>query len=262
MIQDPLSLSAAFVMGLLGSSHCQGMCGGIMSALSVNSFKQSGQTQSAHGIAVNYGILFGYNAGRILTYVEAGVIVSLLGLWLQQLHADMGFILRIASAILLVLMGFYLTGWWMALTSLETLGSKLWRYIQPLANQLIPVKSVWHAVLLGMLWGWLPCGLVYSVLAWSATASSLYQGAGVMLFFGLGTLPSLLLTGLFAQQVTRFARQKSIRAVSGSLIIVFGLWTLYGALHMTGGEKPMHSVMKDAAAGMQSPHEHERALER
>lgn len=238
MIQEALSLSAAFMLGILGSSHCLGMCGGIMSALSMSYQKEGSRSVLT--------ILLSYNFGRISSYMVAGLIAGLFGLWLQQLHTDVGLILRVISAVLIILMGFYLTGWWMALTALETVGGKVWKLIQPLGNRLMPVKSPAQAFLLGCLWGWLPCGLVYSVLAWAATSADLLTSLGVMLFFGLGTLPAILMTGLFAKQFEAMARKQGIRIFSGLLIIIFGVWTLYGALmHMSGGEHSHHQMNGD-----------------
>lgn len=224
------------MLGLLGSSHCLGMCGGIMSALTMNCQKS--------GARAVFAILLSYNIGRISSYMLAGLMVGLFGLWLQNLHAEIGLILRLVSAVLLILMGFYLTGWWMALTVLETAGGKLWRVIQPLGNRLMPVQSAGQAFLLGCLWGWLPCGLVYSVLAWSASSADLTMSLALMLAFGLGTLPAVMATGLFARQIDAVIKKQSARQVSGLLIIVFGLWTLYGSvLHMAGEEGHQHHQM-------------------
>ena len=235
MIADSLSLSAAFMLGLLGGTHCLGMCGGIMSALTMSCRKR--------GARAVFFILLSYNIGRISSYMLAGLIVGLLGLWLQNLHTDIGLVLRIVSALLLVLMGLYLTGWWMALTVLETAGGKLWKMIQPLGNRLMPVHSVGQAFMLGCLWGWLPCGLVYSMLAWSAASADLTMSMAVMLAFGLGTLPAVMATGVFARQVDVILKQKGTRQLTGLLIIVFGLWTLYGSLmHMTGGDHSHHQL--------------------
>lgn len=235
MISESLSLGAAFMLGILGSTHCLGMCGGIMSALTMGCQKS--------GARAVFFILLSYNVGRISSYMLAGLIVGLLGLWLQNLHTDIGLVLRVVSALLLILMGFYLTGWWMALTVLETAGGKLWKIIQPLGNRLMPVHSAGQAFMLGCLWGWLPCGLVYSVLAWSATSADLMMSIAVMLAFGLGTLPAVMATGVFARQVNVVLRQKSARLVTGLLIIFFGIWTLYGSLmHMTGEDHSHHQM--------------------
>ena len=102
---------------------------------------------------------------------------------------------KLFAAAFMIALGLYLADWWRGLALLEKLGMKLWRHIQPLAQRLFPIDNPPQAFLLGLLWGWLPCGLVYSVVAWSLTAGSALDGAKLMLGFGLGTLPALLIAG-------------------------------------------------------------------
>ncbi len=223
-MNESLSLVAAFLVGLLGSGHCLGMCGGIMATLSLNSQNVSS------GKAKLLLILSSYNTGRISSYIIAGCIVGLLGLWLQELHNTAGLILRLISAILLILMGFYLTGWWRLLARLEQTGEKLWKHIQPFGSRLMPVKSPLQALMLGVIWGWLPCGMVYSVLSLAATSGNIINSMLIMLSFGLGTLPVLMATGFFAQQLQYFTQHSAVRISSGLLIILFGCWALWGSL--------------------------------
>ena len=125
-------------------------------------------------------------------------------------------------------MGLYLAGWWSGLTRIEALGRGLWRHIQPMAQKLLPVTSLPRALLLGALWGWLPCGLVYSTLLWAASQGSPGQAGLLMLAFGLGTWPALLLSGLAAERLGHFLRRRGVRLTGGLLVIAFGLWTLPG----------------------------------
>jgi sulfite exporter TauE/SafE len=129
----------------------------------------------------------------------------------------------------LVLMGLYLAGWWNALSRVERFGGLLWRRIEPLGRGLLPVRSVHQGFALGLLWGWLPCGLVYSALVWTVAAGGALQGASLMFAFGLGTLPNLLLMGVAAAQIQRWVRNPAIRAIAGALVILFGLMLLYDA---------------------------------
>ena len=122
--------------------------------------------------------------------------------------------------------GLYLAGWWSGLTRIESLGRGLWRHIQPMATRLLPVSSLPRALLLGALWGWLPCGLVYSTLIWSASQGSATDSALLMLAFGLGTWPVLLATGLAAERVSALLRKRSVRMAGGLLMTLFGIWTL------------------------------------
>jgi sulfite exporter TauE/SafE len=213
----PLLLSAA-VLGLLGGGHCLGMCGGLMGALTmaIPAEQRSRRLQ----------LLLAYNLGRILSYGCAGLLLGLGGWALANSPAAMA--LRIVAGLLLICMGLYLGGWWSGLTRIEALGRGLWRHIQPLAKRLLPVTSLPRALLLGALWGWLPCGLVYSTLLWAASQGSAIDSALLMLAFGLGTLPVLIASGIAAQRLNQLLRQRSVRMAGGLLVIVFGLWTLPG----------------------------------
>lgn len=213
---EPLSLITALLLGLMGASHCLVMCGGIAAAASSAS---SGKT--------NISFLMLFNLGRILSYTCAGLIVSLLGLWLADSHQIAQQILRSISGVLLILMGFYVARWWMVLTRLESAGKFLWQYLQPITRKLIPIKSRPQALALGLLWGWLPCGLIYSTLAWVAANAQPGMGALTMFCFGLGTLPGILAAGVFARQISGFVQHKNFRQVAGLLLMLYGSWTIF-----------------------------------
>lgn len=213
----PLLISA-LILGLLGGGHCLGMCGGLMGALTLAIPKEQRSRR--------FRLLLAYNVGRILSYASAGLLIGLAG-WAVA-NSPGALALRVVAAVLLITMGLYLAGWWSGLTRIESLGRGLWRYIQPLASRLLPVSSLSRAVLLGALWGWLPCGLVYSTLLWSASQGNAIDSALLMLAFGIGTCPVLLATGLAAQRITALLRQRGVRMAGGVLVIAFGLWTLPG----------------------------------
>ncbi len=213
---------AALLLGLLGSAHCFGMCGGIMGALAM-ALPPSRRTPRTV-----LPLLLAYNSGRLLSYALAGLLLGLAGNVLYQ-HPLLLQGLRVLAALLLIAMGLYLGGWWQGLTYLERAGSRLWRYLQPLANRFLPVRSAGQALLLGTLWGWLPCGLVYSSLLWAAGQGNALHSAGLMLLFGLGTLPALLLTGLAADQLRRWVQNRWTRRLAGVLVMLFGLWSIPGA---------------------------------
>ncbi|AVD82403.1 cytochrome biogenesis protein [Pseudomonas sp. SWI6] len=211
-------LGSALVLGLLGGGHCLGMCGGLMGALTLAiPPEQRGR---------RLRLLMAYNMGRILSYGCAGLLLGLAGWAVASSPAALA--LRVMAALLLITMGLYLAGWWSGLTRIEALGRGLWRHIQPVASRLMPVSSVPRALLLGALWGWLPCGLVYSTLLWSASQGNAGYSAALMLAFGVGTWPVLLATGLAAERVNGLLRRRSVRVAGGVLVIVFGLWTLPG----------------------------------
>ncbi len=213
MSTEALSLTTALLLGLLGGSHCIGMCGGIAATIGMGS---NGQKRPL--------LLLGYNLGRILSYAAAGALVGSLS-WLLRDQPIM-LALRTGAGLMLIAMGLYVAQWWSGVTRLEAGGKLLWRFIQPLAGRFIPARNLPQAFALGTLWGWLPCGLVYSTLIWASAAASWQQSALLMAGFGLGTLPTLLLTGLLAQQFKNLLQKQFTKGLFGSLIIVFGLYTI------------------------------------
>ncbi|WP_043197273.1 sulfite exporter TauE/SafE family protein [Pseudomonas putida] len=211
-------LGSALVLGLLGGGHCLGMCGGLMGALTLAiPPEQRGR---------RLRLLLAYNLGRILSYASAGLLLGLAGWAVASSPAALA--LRVVAALLLIAMGLYLAGWWSGLTRIEALGRGLWRHIQPVASRLLPVSSLPRALLLGALWGWLPCGLVYSTLLWAASQGNAGYSAALMLAFGLGTWPVLLATGLAAERVNALLRRRSVRVAGGVMVMLFGVWTLPG----------------------------------
>lgn len=211
-------LVSALILGLLGGGHCLGMCGGLMGALTL--------AIPAEQRARRLRLLLAYNLGRILSYASAGVLIGLAGWAVASSPAAM--VLRVIAALLLIAMGLYLAGWWSGLTRIEGLGRHLWRHLQPIASRLMPISSVPRALLLGAIWGWLPCGLVYSTLLWAASQGSALDSGLLMLAFGLGTWPVLLATGMAAERLTALLRRRGVRMAGGLLVILFGLWTLPG----------------------------------
>lgn len=217
----------AFMIGLLGGVHCVGMCGGIVGALSFNL-----SSQQTTRFASLFKILLAYNFGRLLSYSLAGGLMGSIGWfamhWIEIRQLQL--LLQLFAAVFMILLGLYLAGWWTVLVYLERVGGFVWRYIEPIGKKFLPVQNVKQAIVLGLFWGWLPCGLVYSVLIWSISTGSFQQGALLMLSFGLGTLPNLLAMGVFANQLQTWIRNTAIRQVSGALVIGFGLWNLYLSL--------------------------------
>lgn len=210
-----LSLISAFIVGLLGGGHCVGMCGGIVGAVSM----------TLPGQRPHPGYHLSYNAGRIASYVAAGVIAGLIGsssLFLNHVLPIEKLLYLLANLILIAL-GLYLGGWWRGLLVLERAGGLLWKRLQPLSGKFIPVRSFRQAFALGLVWGWLPCGLVYSVLVAALATGSGLQGGLLMLAFGLGTLPTLLAMGLAAVRLKAVLQRVWVRRASGLLVLLFGL---------------------------------------
>lgn len=228
------------IIGLVGGIHCLGMCGGIVGALSLT--PSIADTQASKRISV----LLLYNVGRISSYALAGVLVGLFGSGLESSLLHLSPLLRIFAGAMMIAMGLYISGWWPGLRVLENLGNRLvWQHVQPLTRALTPIKYRWQALLLGMLWGWLPCGLVYSTLSLALVWADWRQSALIMIGFGLGTLPVMLLSGSFAQQLKPYLQKSSTRQFAAIMVMVFGLWTLtMPVLHVLGESQHQHRAMK------------------
>lgn len=230
----------AFIVGLMGAAHCVGMCAGIVGALSSQQAKHHnlslGQLthpkQKSSPFAQQLMLVLSYNVGRISSYTLAGAVVggfsSGLGL-LFNIDAYLLF-LRAIAGLMMVATGLYIAQFWTGVMKVEYIGKFIWRGLAPIAQKLVPVRTSPQAILAGLLWGWLPCGLVYSTLTWSVAANSALEGGLIMLAFGLGTLPALLSMGMAATQLSYWVQKKAVRQFSGIILIVFGVQTLYIAL--------------------------------
>ncbi|MCV6603968.1 MAG: sulfite exporter TauE/SafE family protein, partial [Porticoccaceae bacterium] len=178
----------------------------------------------------------GYNLGRVVSYSAAGALVGFLGMLSRQLHSDMMVLLRTVAALLLVMMALYLADWWRGLVRLEKLGTRFWQLLQPLGKRLMPVRTPGRALLLGMVWGWLPCGLVYSALALAATAANPVASALGMAIFGLCTIPAMLAGGIFSDQVRAWLQNRTWRTLMALLLLGFAAWVFWtGAGHVLSG---------------------------
>lgn len=207
----------AFLAGLMGGVHCLGMCGGIVAAMGLQG-----------GGMPKISVLAGYNFGRLASYVLAGTLAGLVGsaAFLSERLLPLQTGLYVLAQFMLILVGLYLAGLNQSVLILEKAGGSLWGYIQPRIGRLLPVDSFAKALLAGGLWGWLPCGLVYSVLVSALASGSAGQGALLMLCFGLGTLPNLLAMGWTAAKLRGFFRQPGVRLVAGLSVSAFGVWGL------------------------------------
>jgi sulfite exporter TauE/SafE len=214
------SLWPLFALGLFGTAHCIGMCGGIVGALSISG-------------APRFSFHLAYHAGRIASYTFAGALSGALSAQGAALAGQ--FPLRLAffflANLLLIATGFYLMGATQSLAWLERAGQKLWRRIQPLSRRFLPARHPAHAFTLGLLWGWLPCGLVYTALAAALLAGSPRTGAAMLFVFGLGTLPSLLLATFLFTRLRAWAQKPFLRGMAGFAILAFGFHGLYLGLH-------------------------------
>lgn len=211
------SFLVLFLTGLLGGGHCIGMCGGIVTALSLNLPDQR------RGF-----ILLAYNAGRMASYVLIGALLGGLaeaGLTLLQLR-PLQLALYLLANVMIIGMGLYLAGLSPAVTRIEALGKPIWRRLQPLLAPLLPVRHPGQALLAGALWGWLPCGLVYSASLTALASGSAAHGALAMLAFALGTLPNLLAMGVFASTLKSWLQKRPVRLAAGLAVVGLGLYQL------------------------------------
>ena len=207
--------AAAFLIGLLGGVHCVGMCGGIVGALTM-------QAPCRHP---GWSLHLAYSAGRIASYAAAGALIGMIGgaglMFNQVLPVQL--LLYVLANLVLISLGLYLAGLGSQLVRLEALGARLWRRVQPYSAKLLPADTAGKALALGALWGWLPCGLVYGMLASALVSGGAGSGAAVMLAFGLGTLPNLLLAGMLFKRLRDITSDRRVRLAAGALVAGFGV---------------------------------------
>ncbi len=209
------ALSAIFLVGLLGGAHCIGMCGGIVTALTVR----------MPGEKPRLTLHFAYHAGRLTTYAAAGAFAGSIGSAALLLNGllPMQIVLYVIAQLMLVALGLYLLGVSRYLDVFERAGRVFWRRVQPLAATLFPIRSAPMGYAVGLLWGLLPCGLVYSVLVTALVTGSAANGALAMLAFGAGTLPGLLAVGVLLPALQRVRRAQIVRQAAGGIVVAFGL---------------------------------------
>lgn len=216
----------ALMIGLVGSGHCMGMCGGIASLLSMGSTK----TKGARFIPLLY------NLGRLTSYAFLGALV---GGTVSSLSEVSGLTqplawLRFIAAIFMVMVALYIAKWWQGLLIVESVGQYVWKFISPAGKKLLPLKSALHALPFGFVWGWLPCGLVYSALTWSVVSGSAINGGLVMLAFGVGTLPSMLAIGYGARYFQKLQNSLIFRNIAALILIFYGVYTAFGSMKALG----------------------------
>ena len=231
MIFDPnftSSFLVALLMGLFSSLHCIGMCGSIIGSLT---FSLSPEIRQDKKRLLPF--ILSYNAGRISSYGIAGATIGLvevlITLPLGEAHGHR--LLQILSALIMTGAGLYIAGWFPRFAYIEKLGLHFWRKIEPFGRKLIPVKDCKQAYLFGMVWGWLPCGLVYAALALTVANGSIFQSALTMIAFGLGTLPAVMGVGVMISVLTRLAAMQRFKQIVGLVMIVLALLAAFPSLN-------------------------------
>lgn len=215
---DATQMIGALLLGLSGAGHCLGMCGGIAGALQLG--------------GAGPGTALAYQIGRIGSYTALGGVFGLATGGFDAQAWAWG--LRYLAGLMLIALGLYVGGWWRGMLVLERAGQVVWRPVQRLGSHLLPATNWRRAVLLGLCWGLLPCGLIYSSLVLAATAGSAAGGATMMLLFGAGTLPAMLAVSLGATGLQALLRRRGLQVGIALLLIAGGVWTLYGAAAHTG----------------------------
>jgi uncharacterized protein len=220
-----ITTAAATLAGLAGSGHCIAMCGGVAGALGARAGR--GTT----GLKSIYGALL-YQVGRLGGYCAAGTLCGLLGSATRFLQhgSTLLIALRVASGLLIMLVAARVALRWNLLRHLEHLGARVWALLRPLAIRQASMSNQSSALALGFLWGWLPCGLVYSMLLFAAMSQSALQGGTILFAYGAGTLPSMFAATMFAGQLQRTLSRPAWRLISALLLVAFGLWTIVAAI--------------------------------
>jgi sulfite exporter TauE/SafE len=220
---EHLSYVVAVLVGLFSTTHCIGMCGNIMGAMSLGLPLEIRQRPARLG-----GFVLAYNLGRLLTYAVLGLAAGAIGGLIATRVDPAAWRLSsgLLAALTLGLVGLYLTGWASWVRQIDRLGSGLWRRVGPFGRRLLPPRGMPSAVLAGMIWGLLPCGLVYYALLLALPVGSATGGALFMLAFGIGTLPGLMTTGMLAGWLARLARRPAMRQLAGASLLGLGLGIL------------------------------------
>ena len=247
-----LNLGAALLAGLAASGHCAAMCGGIAGALAMRDRDAGTGARLANVLA--------YNLSRVASYAAAGAIAGLVGgALLRAINVGaLSLAFRVLSSLIMLAAAGRLLFGWRLLDPLEAAGSGLWRRVAPLAGRQSGAGGVRGAIGLGLAWGWLPCGMTYSMLLLAATTASAPTGAAVMLAFGAGTLPSMVTAGVAFDRVARLlSTHLSLKRVAGVLLLLFGLWTAGFAIQQATGGGAGHArhMPADAPAGHEHHHQ-------
>jgi sulfite exporter TauE/SafE len=210
---------------------------------------------SAAGLRRQLPIAITYNVGRLASYAILGFVVAALGSRFAGLTPALAGPIRLAAGMIIILIGLQIAFDLRVLGWLERMGGKLWERVAPLAKGLMPVTSLPRALGLGLLWGLLPCGLVYSVLLVAAASASAADGALVMFAFGLGTTPAMLLTGLGAARLSQLMQRRRTRLGAGLLIVILGLLTIAMPVLATlsSGAGHHHKAAQSDSFGLSSP---------
>lgn len=214
------SYLVAFAMGIATSMHCVGMCGSIIGTLTLS---LSPDVRNSKKLLMPF--VFNYNIGRITSYTLAGTIAGVVESFIPAPFTEInGYrVLQIISAVIMASSGLYIAGWLPRFAYIEKMGIHIWKTLEPYGRKLIPVKDPIQAFLFGMVWGWLPCGLVYTALALALATGDISKSALTMFAFGLGTLPAVMGVGIMTGSLTRLSRMQRFKQAVGLFMILLAL---------------------------------------
>lgn len=208
---------AAFSMGLFGSPHCLGMCGGIVTAFGLSMQHVSDSKKN--------GLILTYHLGRLISYALLGLIASLVGVAIfQSIMSNSA--PRIVLGAVLVLIGLAMLGLPL-FNQLEKFGMRFWQSLAPLRKKVFPIDSFGKALFAGLLWGFLPCGLVYGALMMAIAGNDIATGAALMFVFGLGTMPMLIATQKTVGMLQSSIKHFRLRQINGVIMILSGLAVIF-----------------------------------
>ena len=232
-------IASAFLMGLFGGVHCVAMCGGVVGVLCTAAPRCPTAGRSARLAQLPYWLA--YHGGRIASYSLLGALFGALGSLSTGVFPlePMRFTLRAIAAICMLAVGLHLAGLPSIVRALESIGAPLWARIAPLTKRFLPLRTPWHALVLGGLWGMMPCGLLYGALALAVSAGSPVVGAATMAAFGLATLPVMLTMSAVAQSVARWLARPWVRRLAGGIVLAFGMWSSLGVARQAGLGDPL-----------------------
>lgn len=226
------------LMGLTGGLHCAAMCGGLVVA--------SERAQAEHVLLPARRLFLNQlqlQGARVVSYTVLGGLAGLIGagVWTASARPVQLGLFTLGNVLLVAI------GLWMVLQQLASprwqawlqrglgqgwVGRGLTRLTQPLLSRLLPFNTVPKRLAAGLLWGLLPCGLVYSALSLAFLSATAWEGALAMLAFGLGTLPHMLFAGHFLRWVSQRTNQRGFHLAAGAVLLLFaayGFWKLFNA---------------------------------
>ncbi len=234
---------AGLALGALGSAHCVAMCGGVASTLAARPALRKGEARP------RWRVVLAFQAGRVLTYAALGALAGgALGAAMDAapVAAARG-ALRVLAGVMMLGIGLHLSGVWRGFAVIERIGTPVWRRLAPVARRLLPVRGAGEALALGALWGWVPCGMVYTALVLAAASGSAPAGAATMLAFGVGTVPALAGVSMLASRLSRGVvgrRRGWMRRAAGVVVATFGVMSVVLAV------VPPRAAAAQAPAGL------------